>query len=232
VGGDDGLLEVVENGLDYQFYFAGTPLLNGLPPELLYLELGGVVLGAVAVQEVRIVPTEQSREFVVLLGLSPEGLLVLLDLAGLQAELLFEGVDFEHCGLDGLHEVSDFVVEGSELLPGVKFGVLVLEGVLLLLLEFRVLLVDGLEHLLGEDSPLGDLLLDLLPDLHLSLQILELPLHLDVAVDDVLGVEGLVLQFLEELVVLEEGQAGVVVQLVPADRQQVALHAADLVHHF
>jgi hypothetical protein len=92
--------------------------------------------------------------------------------------------------------------------------------------------MEGLQHLLGDNCPFDHFLLHLLPDLHVGLQFLHPPLHHHVALHQFLRVQRLVLQLLDELVVLEEGETRVVAELVAADRQQVALHFTELVHHF
>ena len=79
--------------------------------------------------------------------------------------------------------------------------------------------------------PLGELLLDLLVDLDVSLERLNLRLHFVVLEEQLLSLLRLILQLSGQLVVLQNSQASGRLQLLVVKSKQVGFGLLDLVKH-
>jgi len=94
------------------------------------------------------------------------------------------------------------------------------------------ILLQPFDHLLTEVRPLGQLFLDFLVDLGLTLVRFNLLLHLVVLDDEELGLLGLVFEFGGQLVVLEDGEASRGLELFVVECEEVGLGLLDRLEHF
>lgn len=83
-----------------------------------------------------------------------------------------------HGSLNSFDQLSHFIFQSVDLLLILGLSMLKFLSIFLLLFQLNILLMDSLQHLFGEDSPLGYFFLNLLSDLNLIVELFELLLHL------------------------------------------------------